>query len=637
MSSHNATTTTAGGAGGGASHGAAGGAPGGAHGPSLEDMLTAKVTIEINAFIYCVIGLIVLLRVPHLVGFLKSNSGRPFLQVFRSGEPSSASEPKNLNQGPKLRKGASFDSTDKGSGPYGAGETVVLDSIHLDAYSTTKCPPHVPSAPGFLDPLRRLLQTRVLPGYSAMQIAVLMNYTYVILYGAFRWSNPFTDGARAGMIAVSQMPLIFALAQKSSILGSLLGYGYETLNYIHRYAGRLSVTAANVHAIFYIYKWSNAGTILQELQHPKFAWGLAFLIAMDILFFFSLEFWRRKAYNIFFWSHTIGIMVLFPAGCMHMPAARPYMFACAILYGLDRIVRAVKSSIATATITHLPRMDMAYVEVPNIRSGWRAGQHVRLRVFSSAMGAFGWAETHPFTIASASGANDGLVLFCKKAGDWTGKLVELAKELDSRGVEGQGTVKVWIEGPFGGPSRMVFSSFSAAVLVVGGSGITFGLSMMEELLVKDRRHESRLKYIELVWVVPDPASVTPLVPLFTSLIQQSHYCILRISIHYTKALTEKVPVYERVEAEPCTSITIDHPNLTLSPGRPRFKNIMNNAIGNAMGLGTAKEALGVSGVVVGVCGPISLGEQVVRSVGEIESATKSRVGGIEIHEETFGW
>lgn len=286
--------------------------------------------------------------------------------------------------------------------------------------------------------------------------------------------------------------------------------------------------ACNVHSLIYskfnhafqlvscspetVYDWTEKGIFRAKIAIPSNAWGLALLIAMDAMFFFSLEFFRRKAYQLFFWSHTIGIGFIFLSG-FHNPALIPWMIACVVVYGLDRVLRAFKSSFAVATLTHLPEMGTTRVEVPTIKSGWRAGQHVRLRVLTTGMGVLGWTESHPFTIASASGANDGLVLLCKKAGDWTAKLSDLAKKREAHGGEGQGTVKVWIEGPFGG-SRMVFTSFSAAVLLVGGSGITFGLSMMEELLEKDRNNESRLRYLQLVWTVTDPGGFRELVTIW---------------------------------------------------------------------------------------------------------------------------
>jgi hypothetical protein len=76
-----------------------------------------------------------------------------------------------------------------------------------------------------------LLRRPVLPGYSAIQFGILMNYTYILLYGLFRESNPFTDGTRSAWISVCQLPLVFALAQKSNFLGTLLGYGYESVSF----------------------------------------------------------------------------------------------------------------------------------------------------------------------------------------------------------------------------------------------------------------------------------------------------------------------------------------------------------------------------------------------------------------------
>jgi ferric-chelate reductase len=124
----------------------------------------------------------------------------------------------------------------------------------------------------------------------------------------------------------------------------------------------------------------------------------------------------------------------------------------------------VKTRISSAIIRPLPELDATRIEIPNINAGWRAGQHVRIRILSSGMGWFGWSEMHPFTIASVgasrssrggavsrggSGAEDGMVLMCKKTGTWTRSLFEMAKlggYID--GFAGR-QIKVWVEGPYG--------------------------------------------------------------------------------------------------------------------------------------------------------------------------------------------
>lgn len=133
---------------------------------------------------------------------------------------------------------------------------------------------------------------------------------------------------------------------------------------------------------------------------------------------------------------------------MHKPTVRTYVLTTVGVFVFDIATRWIKTRIATATIRSLFDLGVTRVEIPTINAGWRAGQHVRLRVFSSGMGLLGWAEVHPFTIASISRGEEGMILMCKKAGDWTNKLYDLAK---SGGYEGDRArkVKVCVEGPYG--------------------------------------------------------------------------------------------------------------------------------------------------------------------------------------------
>ena len=95
--------------------------------------------------------------------------------------------------------------------------------------------------------------------------------------------------------------------------------------------------------------------------------------------------------------------------CMHAPNARPYVFTGVGLYALDRVLRIVKTRVATAHLHTISALDMVRIEIPHINAGWHAGQHVRLKVFSLGMGIWGWAEPHPFTIASVSEVGSSLL------------------------------------------------------------------------------------------------------------------------------------------------------------------------------------------------------------------------------------
>lgn len=209
--------------------------------------------------------------------------------------------------------------------------------------------------------------------------------------------------------------------------------------------------------------------VSQKLAEPFVRWGIVALVCFDLLSLFSIQFVRTKSYNFFFGTHVVGLLVtLFAVGspyplllsqltaavlqiCYHEPACIPYVIAASVLYGLDHVIRAIKTRFTTATLRTIPEMGLTQVDIPSLSTGWRPGQHVRLRVLSSAMGLWGMIEVHPFTIASATKTEEGLVLMCKRTGTWTNKLFELAQttESDEQGKEPGRKVKVMVEGPYG--------------------------------------------------------------------------------------------------------------------------------------------------------------------------------------------
>lgn len=128
----------------------------------------------------------------------------------------------------------------------------------------------------------------------------------------------------------------------------------------------------------------------------------------------------------------------------------PYVIAASVVYGLDHIIRAIKTHFTTATLQTVPELGLTRIDIPSVTSGWRPGQHVRLRILSTAMGLWRMAEVHPFTIASATNTEEGLVLMCKNTGGWTERLYMIAQTTasDEQGPGGR-KVKVVVEGPYG--------------------------------------------------------------------------------------------------------------------------------------------------------------------------------------------
>ena len=138
----------------------------------------------------------------------------------------------------------------------------------------------------------------------------------------------------------------------------------------------------------------------------------------------------------------------------------------------------------------------------------------------------------------------------------------------------------------------------------------------------------------LAVAVTDPfqASLQPMIPTFAALLQQTVTLNLQISVHYTRASPFDVKkIYPHLP-----------PQLTITPGRPRITSVIDSAIDHACKLFTpsgrehhASDKL--SGLFVGVCGPLGLGEEARKAVRAIDPDRFQKVGGIEIAEETFGW
>ena len=216
--------------------------------------------------------------------------------------------------------------------------------------------------------------------------------------------------------------------------------------------------------------------------------------------------------------------------CNHCAACFPYVIVACVFYGLDQLVRAIKTRITTATLRPIPELGLTRVEMPSINAGWRAGQHIRLRILSTTMGLWGMTEVHPFTIANVSKTEEGLVLLCKKAGRWTSKMYEIANTsvYGEQGLELGRNIKVMVEGPYGmhpralmlhvlielptgGVGNTVIPSYSGAMFVVGGSGVTFALSVVQELVRSG--NSSNVTDIEVIWCIADPGSFI-LLPCF---------------------------------------------------------------------------------------------------------------------------
>lgn len=143
----------------------------------------------------------------------------------------------------------------------------------------------------------------------------------------------------------------------------------------------------------------------------------------------------------------------------------PFVQGAVALYAFDHFARVVRTRHTTGWLTaeHALNRGTTLVHVPSLRAGWRAGQHVRVRVVSG-----GWLarlvtwflyRARPFTIAAGPDSG-GMMLQIRALGSWSRYLLRVAedaddvrlKDMSTSAERGRGSareVRVIIEGPYG--------------------------------------------------------------------------------------------------------------------------------------------------------------------------------------------
>ena len=94
---------------------------------------------------------------------------------------------------------------------------------------------------------------------------------------------------------------------------------------------------------------------------------------------------------------------------------------------------------------------------------------------------------------------------------------------------------------------------------------------------------------------------------------------LRIAVHYTRA-SPSVPNYS------------PHKGITVQAGRPEIKDVLFASLSCVSALGQNSFS-GAHGVVVGVCGPGGLVDEVRKVERSVGKAVRKAVGGVELIDE----
>jgi predicted ferric reductase len=347
-------------------------------------------------------------------------------------------------------------------------------------------------------------------------ITVISIYFY--WYFAHSWELKADDRSEAekaarsiGQIANLITGVLVLPVTRNSVWHRLFGISFDSMIKYHIYLGYslLTTVACHVGLWWIVYSENDSFphdilAIPQIYHKDNFTVPLAVITSIlmfAIMGILSHHVVRRLCYELFYYSHHFAL-VIFLMMLWHSTMSWYYVTAGLSLWAVDHVLRLYNCIANQATIKLLKVVgsdDVIQIgyNIDNEKFSYLMSQYmyVNIPILSQL-------EWHPFTISSVPG--DGLTTHHIKAissDSWTGKLLSLAKTIQTTSQSHLNNIVINVDGPYGLPIDTSF--YSNILLVAGGIGITpihavFKSLYQTQLNMGLSRH---IKSIRLIWIV----------------------------------------------------------------------------------------------------------------------------------------
>ncbi|KAL5496138.1 FRP1_2 [Sanghuangporus vaninii] len=464
------------------------------------------------------------------------------------------------------------------------------------------------------------------------QIILIVGY-FILVIACFTLRAELVENPnRPGFIAVAQLPPIFLFAMKNSPLAILLGSGYEKLNFLHRWCSRVAILASAIHGFLWMRNHIAYG--LPIITKSKDVTGIIAFALLCILGLTSVRLVRARVFQVFRLIHLLSVPAFAIAMRYHTRHTIPYLYPSLALWGFDLLLRLFRMRMRTATLIS-PDTQMTVLRIQDCASGWTAGQHVRLRVFfpyrmfeSHALTIMNAPQTT--TCLEDAGFEQELILGARVNGDWSRALnaytrrrnalsvgdadeetlsptkpskdsvtseaeVEdgesihlselpimsksenasealLSKSSDWSPADHGTSVQVMLDGPYGGCS-IDLGTFEHVLFVAGGSGITFTLGLLDDLVGRclrlGRRNGELTRRVEYTWCMRYLSALHWISPILSTIVSHTSASDSTLDLHITIYVTRASPSDEETS-------DIPFPNCDIILARPAIREIIDD-------------------------------------------------------------
>lgn len=482
-------------------------------------------------------------------------------------------------------------------------------------------------------------------GQTKVHLLGLAYASWLLFLSFYQTGNDYLHlTKRLGHVAISQLPLEYAMAIKSTRnpIQIAAGLSWEALNPYHRLFGRIVHLFLIAHAAMYMNFFIAAGLLSKRIQDTDVRLGLAAFWVFNILAVTALPPVRKSGYHTrFYLPHIMTAFILLPILAFHVPYTRKYIYQALAAYVITGLARNSSTTDAPILSSVMPIEGTNLIKlcapgpawgIPPLMGkstpGWIPGQHVYVKRSVSPK-----EPRNPFTIVSLpprEGQDGGFessyidLIIQNSGGPTTGWLSDKPKEtkrLDRN-------AHVLIEGPYGQAQHYVPRLLSSkgcgtVLLVAGGVGAAYTLPIYLSLLANK---DSLLK-AKFIWFVRSVEETK----WVTEMVVQAKLSNIDAQIYITRAAAKTV------DEKASNDFGASKVNgLQVLPGtkRPDMKDIVESVFRtpqksrSAHGNGNNQEP-----VTVLSCGPEGMTKHLRREVGKYVYRDGRDV---RWHEEQFG-
>jgi hypothetical protein len=166
---------------------------------------------------------------------------------------------------------------------------------------------------------------------------------YLVLNSLALLLSPYDLNVGFGSLAAGNIVFLVVSAIKNSVFTWFLGMAFDQVIVYHRFIGRVTVLASFIHSCFYFNR------LLEFMSDRVYKTGFIALMFGIFIMISSLNWIRRKYFNVFYWSHIafVGFIVCV---YLHARGARPFILASVASYAVDKILHMVWTQLPRKTL-----------------------------------------------------------------------------------------------------------------------------------------------------------------------------------------------------------------------------------------------------------------------------------------------